>query len=156
LDKHPAQYTYRAESGTLANLRDLIANRTNLRVFSGSKTFEYDLALANLGMSCITTDAMESAAEMRTFCLAPDALPPELEGLLVSETLSDIEAITDANEKKRHRFAAVYLACAEGTKGAHAFALERALGALASPLPPETFLIPPYVQAGIEWVVPDA
>ncbi len=155
LDRDAAQYTYRSNSGALANVRALVTGRPIINIFNGVKTFEYDLALANLGKPAIVTDAMDSHAALRALSAAPDPLPTELENVLGANVTDDLTAVADSNSRNTFRFAALYLTCAEDVKGAHAFALEKMLGAFNTTTLAASFVPPPYIRQAIEWVTPE-
>ena len=152
LDRDSAQYAYRAESGALTGVKALVTGRANILVCAGTKTLEYDLALSNLAKPCIVTDAMDEPTGLRALCMAADSIPVDLEDLLEQDVLDDLGAVPDVDEQKKHRFAALYLACAAAVKGSHAFALEEILRTLGKELPLNDFIVPPYIQQAIEWV----
>lgn len=152
LERDSTQYAYRATSGALAGVKDLIAGRENIVICAGTKTLEYDLALSNVQKPCIITDAMDESASLRTLCMAADSLPVDLEDLLDQDVLDDLGAVPNADEQKKHRFAVLYLTCAAAVKGSHAFALEQTLRTLGKELPLTDFIVPAYIQQAIEWV----
>ena len=154
LNRNAAQYTYRAESGALTNVRALVNGRANISVFNGVKTFEYDLALANLGKAAIVTDAIDSHADLRTLSATPDPLPPGLEDVLAPDVTDDLAAVADPDKRKTLRFAALYLICADGAKGAHAFALDKMLATFDTTTLATAFIPPPYIRQAIDWVTP--
>ena len=155
LDQNAGQFTYRAESGALANVRSLANGRANIGIFSGLKTFEYDLALANLGNPVIVTDAMDCASDLRMICESPDSLPASLSDVLPQDVTDDLTSVSDQAQQKSCRFAALYLTCAEDAKGEHAFALEQMLRSTGTTTPPLAFICPPYIRQGIEWITPN-
>ena len=150
LNGDPSKFDYRATSGVQAALTALINGRANLEVFSGKKTLEYDLALANIGNSLLITDAMTHFAALKELCTTPETLPPTLGKQFETDELVSLDAIQDRDDLKTHRFAATYLRCAENAKGEHAFALEKIIRT-----PPENstpLQCPEYVADAIKWV----
>jgi hypothetical protein len=127
-----------------------ITGRANLQVFSGKKTLEYDLALANIGNSLLVTDAVTHSAALKELCATPETLPRKLEKQFEPDELASLKAIQDATERKKHRFAATYLRCAENAKGEHAFALEKIIR--VPPGDSTALQCPKYVVDAINWV----
>jgi putative ATP-dependent endonuclease of the OLD family len=154
LDQNTEQFTYRPESGALASIRSLANKRANIGIFSGLKTFEYDLALANHGNSAIVSDAMDSAKDLRTMCASTDAIPVGLSAVLPQDVIDDLASISDLAQRKSCHFAALYLSCAEDAKGEHAFALEQVLSSTNAVPSTHSFICPAYIRHGIEWVTP--
>lgn len=150
LDHDASAYDYRATSGALAYLQTMIGDCSNLKVFSGTKTLEYDLAFSNVANELLVTEALTNHGELRLFCNDINSLPSSLEGVLDTNEVECLDVISDADEQLRCRFAAIYLRCAEGAKGEHAFALEKVI---RTPLKnASTLQCPPYVREAIEWV----
>ena len=143
---------YRDASGALRNVRALVNGLANIRVCNGLKTFEYDVALSNLGRSAVVTEAMEKNVLMAALSKAPDILPIELAELLEDEVTNDLEAINNIDERNVIQFATLYLMCAEGAKGEHAFALEGMLAKLDPTTLDSAFTSPRYICEAIEWV----
>lgn len=143
-------YEYRATSGVKDALDALVDGCANLKVSSGEQTFEYDLALANSANTVLITEALRHADAMKKFCTAPDTLPETLAKQFETEELESLDAMKDAPQKSRHRFAATYLRCAENAKGEHAFALAELIRC-----PPENSVelqCPAYISDAIKWV----
>ena len=150
LNNDSSGFDYRATSGVHQALVALIAGRTTLNVFSGEKTLEYDLALANGANPLLVTDAVTHGDALKELCAAPDTLPTKLEKQFETDELASLDAIKNADDRRKHRFAATYLRCAENAKGEHAFALEKIIRA-----PPENSTLlqcPEYVANAIKWV----
>jgi putative ATP-dependent endonuclease of the OLD family len=154
LNQNAAQFTYRAESGALANVRSLANGRANIGVFSGLKTFEYDLALANSGNPVVITDVMDFANDLRAICASTDSIPASFSEVLPQDVNDDLTSVSDPAQRQSCHFAALYLSCAEGAKGEHAFALEQILRNTDATTAPLVFTCPPYIRQGIEWVTP--
>ncbi len=150
LNGDSSNFEYRATSGVQQALTALIAGRTTLNVFSGEKTLEYDLALANGGNPLLVTDALTHGDALKELCATPDILPKKLEKQFEPDELASLDAIQDVDDRKRHRFAATYLRCTENAKGEHAFAIEKIIRT-----PPEnskSLQCPEYVAKAIKWV----
>jgi putative ATP-dependent endonuclease of OLD family len=150
LDGDVSSFDYRPTSGVREALEALVAGRANLKVFSGKKTLEYDLALANSGNALLITDAVTHGAALKELCTTPETLPRKLEKQFDPDELASLNAIQDAHERSKQRFAATYLRCAENAKGEHAFALEKIIRT-----PPENskaLQCPDYVANAINWV----
>ncbi|WP_437186529.1 ATP-dependent nuclease [Planctomicrobium sp. SH668] len=145
-----SSFDYRATSGVQEALVTFITGRANLQVFSGKKTLEYDLALANIGNSLLVTDAVTHSAALKELCATPETLPRKLEKQFEPDELASLKAIQDATERKKHRFAATYLRCAENAKGEHAFALEKIIR--VPPGDSTALQCPKYVVDAINWV----
>ena len=122
-----AKYEYRASSPTVANLETLSAGFENIIVRHTTKTLEYDLAYDNRSETILVTTACVHSKELKELMVDPDKLPEALAGKLADEDRADLDAITDAGQRKRHRVASYYLQCAEQEKGEHAFALAQQL-----------------------------
>lgn len=152
LGRDAAKYEYRAKSGALQNINALVDGTANVFVASETKTFEYEIALVNVGRELIVTAALDKEEHVRQLCKTPAALPSELEDVLEDDVNADL--LIEAVEAKRHelRFAAIYLTCAKGTKGEHAFALERGLSAIPTDALDSNFVVPKYIRDAIEWV----
>lgn len=144
------KFDYRPTSGVQGTLVNLVAGQANLKVFSGKKTFEYDLALANIGNPLLVTDAMTHGDAIKKLCETPDALPQKLKKQFEQDEFASLKAIQDAVERRNHQFAAIYLRCAESSKGEHAFALENVIRIL--PKNSTALQCPEYIAGAIEWV----
>jgi putative ATP-dependent endonuclease of OLD family len=154
LGRDTATYEYRDESGALQNVRTLVNGVSNIGLYPAKKTFEYDIALQNLGNSVIVTDAMAQNANLRALSATPSVLPAELADLLEDEVKGDLAAVVKDDERNNFRFATLYLKCAEDSKGEHAFALEGALAQLDQTTIAAAFDPPKYIRDAIEWVTP--
>jgi len=143
-------YEYRATSSVKDALTTLVGDFANLKVFSGEKTFEYDLALANPANTALITDALTHTDAVKELCTAPDTLPEMLEKQFETEELESLCSMQDTTQKSSHRFAATYLRCAENAKGEHAFALAELIRC-----PAENSIelqCPVYISDAIKWV----
>lgn len=152
LDQDASAFEYRANSGVLSALQTVAAGRSNIGVFNGPKTFEYDIALANHNCPALITDTLKDAVALRALSASPATLPEDLSEVLDSDESSAVAAVTPPDESHRQRFAAVYLRCAEDSKGEHAFALEQVLRSAAAGSAP--LACPGHIRLAIEWVTP--
>lgn len=150
LGQDRSAFEYRTNSGVVTDLRTLISGRERLRVFSGTKTLEYDLALSNARNPLLVTDALAYAERLREFCDDGEVLHENLIKQLDADEITCLNMITDADEQTAHRFGAIYLRCAKDAKGEHAFALEKAVRESPDNVTP--FQCPSYVREAIEWV----
>ncbi len=150
LSRDDARFEYRARSGALTTLDSMIEQPSNVCVCHGEKTFEYDLALANYCQPALVTPAMKNTSDLVGLSASPDALPEALGDLLDSDECTGLAAIADAEDRRKQRYAALYLRCAEGCKGEHAFALEQIMRAGACES--STLACPKYIKQAIEWV----
>ena len=155
LDLDTETYEYKPESDTVTRLReDCIKYAGNLEIFSGKKTLEYDLAIANRGCSmlaerpCIHEEALKA-------CLNDPTMAKPVNCDLEEEALQSLKGLgAGLGEQEEARFATCYLCHAEATKGANAFALNRALRANleGKPEDKQAFDIPEYLKDAVRWV----
>jgi putative ATP-dependent endonuclease of OLD family len=151
-----AGYEYFPESGVVAKIRGMLPSDSQVGLFVGTKTLEYDLAHANCAQPLLVSDVCTHAEELRAL-----AQPPFKAGIDLSETLTEgddpldpaIKLISDPEKQKAARFATCYLLCAQCGKGAHAFALEKALRENLSLSPAERspFRVPDHLRDAIHW-----
>ncbi len=153
LNRDPAKFDYYAKSGAVTKLTDVVATRATIQVLTATKTFEYDFALANSSNPAIVTTAMAHAEGLKALAAKPDTLPDALKDVLEGDEVTDLAAVDEEKDRQRHRFAALYLRCAEDAKGEHAFALEQYLRSLKEG---ETVSCPEHIQKAIEWATPSA
>lgn len=150
LGQDDAKYEYRPISSIVTRLQSQKTLQSNIGVFQGTKTLEYDLSYSNHSRSELVTQAMKNADELRELTATSEQLPAALEAVLDQDESDALAAISDLEERLRLRFAAIYLRCAEDCKGEHAFALEQVLRSTARGAPP--FACPDYIRRAIEWV----
>ena len=120
-------YEYFPESGVVTNLRAQCQGSSTVKVFVGSKTLEYDLALANATCQLLVTSACDHADELRALAVSPGSMPQALRDFLGSyddQLELALAMIPDATKQQACRFATCYLLSAEERKGVHAFDLE--------------------------------
>ena len=154
LHRDCAKYDYFPVSGVVINLQTM-GNRSpgNIKICVGSKTLEYDLAVANVQLPLLVTPSCEHEADLRALAEATAKLSVPLQSLLDGEGPDTLEALAACPGVATHRFATCYLLCAEDTKGEHALMLERQLRDNASK--PEAdrkqFVCPDYIKDAINW-----
>lgn len=154
LDLEPDQFDYYPASGAVGNLRAMTAATPNIQVHQGAKTLEYEIGLLNAGRESIVTDALPHANDLRALAANKAEVSAGLSAQLTEDERNDLERIPNCGERERTRFAALYLRCAEGVKGEHAFALEQQLQrAVAAD---GEFECPEYIRNAILWVTPRA
>jgi len=153
LARDAAKYEYHPQSGTVANLNALTNTQANIRVFTAVKTFEYDLALANHQNPAIITAAIDCATELKTLMDDPSKMSEQLNGILDTEETADLAAVGNKAQRDPQLIASLYLRCAEGAKGEHAFALEQHIRT-TNGVPP--LACPSYLKDAIEWVTAGA
>lgn len=149
-----ATYDYFPESGVVTNLQTMRDRSPgNIKICVGSKTLEYDLALANAQLPLLVTPSCEHEADLRALAETPATVPAPLQSLLAGDGSDTLDALAVCTDVERHRFATCYLLCAEDTKGEHALVLERQLRENASK--PEAyrrpFVCPNYIKDAIHW-----
>jgi hypothetical protein len=151
LDRDCVTYDYFPVSGVVTNLQTMRDRSPgNVKICVGSKTLEYDLALANAQQPLLVTESCEHEADLRALAETPATVPAPLQSLLDDDTLDVLAACRDV---ATHRFATCYLLCTEDAKGEHALVLERQLRENASK--PEAdrrpFVCPDYIKDAIHW-----
>lgn len=154
LDRDCTTYDYFPVSGVVTNLQTMQDRSPgNIKICAGSKTLEYDLALANAQLPLLVTPSCEHEEDLRTLAETPATLPAPLQSLLAGDGPDTIDALEAHPDVAAHRFATCYLLCAEYAKGEHALLLERQLRENASK--PEadrkTFVCPDYIKDAIYW-----
>jgi putative ATP-dependent endonuclease of the OLD family len=147
-------YDYFPVSGVVTNLQTMRdRSPENIKICVGSKTLEYDLALANAQLPLLVTSSCEHAASLRALAETPTTVPAPLQSLLDGDGCDTLDALSACPDVAAHRFATCYLLCAEDAKGEHALVLERQLRENASK--PEAdrkpFACPEYIKNAILW-----
>lgn len=149
-----ARYDYFPVSGVVSNLQTM-RNRSpeNIKICVGSKTLEYDLAVANAQLPLLVTPSCKHEADLRALAETPAKLSVPLQSMLEAEGPETHEALEACNEATKHRFATCYLLCVEGTKGEHALMLEGQLRDNASKPEEERkqFACPDYIKDAVNW-----
>lgn len=152
------EYEYYPRSSVVENLEDTCGCNLNILTRWGSKTLEYDLALANDCSSLLVTAACKHADELRAFVNNGGTTEAGgLEKLIANGgdgVWEDLESVDNAAERRKHRFATYYLLCTEDSKGEHAFELERQLreNLEKPPEEQEQVQIPDHIAEAILWV----
>lgn len=157
LDLDKETYEYKPESDVVNKLRDdCVRHADNLAIFSGYKTLEYDLALANPGCSMLNESACLHEEALKAFLHDPKKDKPS-DCDLDDDVCQALQGLTiGSKEQERARFATCYLCNAEATKGAHAFALTQTLrdNQVRKPEDRQLIEIPEYLQNAVRWVCP--
>jgi hypothetical protein len=157
LNTETEEYEYKPQSDAIARLRkDCIEHTDNLRVFFGQKTFEYEVAAANLGSRNLAVGSCDRQADLDAFVTGAST-NSDFPCVLDSSARSALAAVSaDQDEKKKARFATCYLCCAEDAKGEHASALSEALRAnlVLKTAESQPFVVPTYIQEALQWVCP--
>lgn len=151
LDRDAVRYEYKEISGVVSGLETLTAERSNIEIYHGRKTLEYDLALVNHARKEIVTETMVDADVVRELIESPTSLPEALNESLDADESNCLALEGDETERHKHCVAAIYLRSAAGSKGAHAFELEETIRSNSSTLP---ITCPDYIRLAIEWVTP--
>lgn len=130
LERDTAKYKYIKKSGVVTNLESRLPPDSNVKLFIGTKTLEYDLALDNHTLPLLVTESCTHKAELRELTKHPfEAATPLKKKLTdgVDAPEATLALLPTETEQRVARFATCYLLCSESEKGAHAFELERKL-----------------------------
>jgi len=154
LHRDCSNFDYFPVSGVVTNLQTMQERSPgNIKICVGSKTLEYDLALANAQLPLLVTSSCEHEEDLRALAETPAIVPETLLSLLAGDGTDTVETLTAHQDVATHRFATCYLLCTEDAKGGHAFMLERQLCENASK--PEAdrkpFVCPDYIKDAIHW-----
>ena len=156
LNSNPTVYDYNGVSGTASKLQaSEVESDGSLIVRYGTKTLEYDLALANGFNGLLLTTALKHREAFGTWLVNRGTpAPAELSDLLGAEETAALGQVLDADMRSVHEFASYYLACAEKSKGEHAFELAIQLNEnlKVPPAQRKPFTIPPNIQQVLDWV----
>ena len=156
LNADPAAFDYNAVSSTASMLQASEAESDgSLMVKYGHKTLEYDLAFANAFNDLLLTTALKHREALGTW-LDNRGTPAsvELSDLLEPDEKTALGRVPVADERSAHEFASYYLACAEKSKGEHAFVLAIQLNEnlKAPPAQRKPFTVPPNIRQALDWV----
>jgi putative ATP-dependent endonuclease of the OLD family len=121
-------------------------------VHSGTKTFEYDVALEHPGNVLMIVDGKPNDPVLNTFAADLHSVPESLDALLEAEAKADLARIPDADTRNRIRYAAIYLQTIGDGKGENALALQRHLRDIDPAQ--HDFKCPSHIREAIEWVTP--
>ena len=154
LGRDCATYDYFSVSGVVTNLQTMQDRSPgNIKICVGTKTLEYDLALANAQLPLLVTSSCEHEADLRALAETSATVPASLQALLAGDGPDPFDALANCPDVATHRFATCYLLCSEDAKGEHAFVLERQLRENAAK--PEAdrkpFVCPDYIKDAIHW-----
>ena len=154
LDHDTNTYEYFPVSSVVNNLQTMQGRASeNIQIYVGSKTLEYDLALANPQLPLLITPSCEHEADLRNMAESPETVPTALQSLLTGDGADTLDALSASQDVRMHRFATCYLLCIEDAKGEHSFVLEQQLRENASK--PEAdrqhFACPDYIKDAIHW-----
>ena len=154
IDVEEEKYEYYASSGVVGNLNTMIKGCDNIKICSGDKTLEYDIALCNDCCELLLTPELPSLEDLRLFIQNQDN---GLRELLEDDEMECLEAISDSAKKKEAEFATYYLKCAEGLKGEHALMLQQQLNENFEKKEEDrlNFEVPPYIADAIRWACRD-
>jgi putative ATP-dependent endonuclease of OLD family len=141
-------------SSTVQNLNTACVGCGNIRVFFGSKTLEYDLAMENVCSSVLIGAVSTHKAELLEYAQDPTARHEELDEMLDEETRDAIGLLDgDPDTKSKAVFSTYYLKCVENSKGEHAFDL--AIGLKQNQEKPlserSPLTIPSHIRQAILW-----
>lgn len=144
---------YKATSGVIDNLAEQISDSPNIKIWTGHKTFEYDLAYENPALRLLVTESCDTDGRLDAYCVTPAEDGPLFEDL-DDEARAALPQIVDATERARARFATYCLQAADGGKGAHAFDLSVKLrdNLDLSPGNQVTLVLPDHLKQAIEFV----
>jgi len=148
-----ANYEFKPTSSVVENLKKLCEGKQRFRIVHGCDTFEYDLALANDRTPVFVTAACEYAKDLKDFADPGVTDSESLNVCLKNDERQALEAISDAAEQHRARFASYYLRCVENSKGEHAFDLESRLRKILDHKKTRWIKleIPNYIKSAIRW-----
>jgi len=141
-------YEYRSHSNVVNNLTEQVAECDNVKIFSGQKTLEYDLAYRNPENELLITEHCTHMDHLRTLTTSPDTVPDVLRGKVDESTVADLESIKDTQGWKGHQFATYYLSCVSG-KGEHAQALNLQVGSRSGN---RDIVVPNHIEEAVTWV----
>jgi putative ATP-dependent endonuclease of the OLD family len=162
-------FTYKSLSPHIQSLIDQTKNCKNIKIFhpeeGKGRTLEYDLAFFNPNSEILLSSVMpekgkngcKSIREMFTQYKNKKPLDEVISSCNNEELKAKIKACkwADEEEKKKALIASVYYKSIEGTKGEHAFLLERQLRENLDSLDRKEFKVPTYLQACIEYILAD-
>lgn len=142
--------SFRAKSQTVENLEVQCDRTAEIKCFYSTKTFEYDLALANYKNVNIITEYCTYRIHLENLVRDPQIPSPQLSGRFEKAYPQALKPLNDLGEVDKHRnwVATQYLLSIKDNKGEHAFALERKLRNTAN----NGFAVPGYIKQAIEWV----
>jgi putative ATP-dependent endonuclease of the OLD family len=150
IDAEKEKYEYYPSSGVVRNLTIMVKGCDNIKLCSGDKTLEYDIALCNVCSELLLTPELPLLDDLWLFIQGQDnTLKEQLEG----DEEECLDAVGDEDEKKAAEFSTYYLKCAEGMKGEHALMLQQQLKENMENEEGErqSFRVPQYIENAIKW-----
>ena len=156
LDRDSKLYDYIPQSGVITNLQSKLSASNNVKLFFGTKTLEYDLALDNHTLTLLVTEACTYQAELRELMQNPIEPATPLKAKLTEgddAPGTTLALLAMEEERRAARFATCYLLCSQGEKGAHAFELEKNLrqNLALTDGSQQPFHVPAHIQEAIHW-----
>lgn len=143
-------YEYRALSPVVSNLREQVAAAENITIVTGSKTFQYDLALANPREALLVTGTNTTANRIRELCEDAAALEAAVTKKF-PDHVDGLAAIADKEGRSAAEFATLYLWHAGSRKGEHALELSTSLKAIIEGGNAAPISVPEHVASAIRW-----
>ncbi|MCX5845605.1 MAG: AAA family ATPase [Deltaproteobacteria bacterium] len=149
------QTQYFPISSIVKNLEMACTDCANIKIYHGTKTLEYDLAVVNVCSPILLDAVLNNNEYLLKYSQDPTSHHTELVNMLDDETKSALVALNeDTDAKSRATFATYYLKCIETSKGEHAFdlahKLKQNLEAVSEDRKP--FEIPTHIRQAILWV----
>lgn len=135
-------FEYRPQSGVVETLEQYADDNSNIQIFCGEKTLEYDLALANPTNQSLITRECVHREHLRTLANVGE-VGEDLRAKISDNTSEALNALDDP-DRAASRFATYYLECIEG-KGGHAQALNLNLREAGG----EEYEVPTYIRNAI-------
>ncbi len=155
LDKNITDYDYKDKAGVIANLESKNL-KDNIKICSGTKTLEYDLAESNCSNGILIYDSLPNSVQLRSYLKDHTELVDKLESKLGQDAIQVLSEMKGENSKQHQcRFASYFFLCCEDGKGQVAFELANRLkdnDLLAEGnVKKLEFKVPDYIQDSIKW-----
>ncbi len=147
-------YDYNNKSSVVNNLDAMCSEVSGIRVFTGEKTLEYDIALSNALSDLLLTSSCRHKDKLEDYMSDPNQKQEGFEALIEDEiTKEALDAVSPEEKQKEDRFATYYLLSVNEGKGEHVFDLERQLRENLEKTAPErkNFIVPSYIAQAIKW-----
>jgi putative ATP-dependent endonuclease of the OLD family len=150
------RYEYYPISGAVVNLRTQCEACDNVKVFSGIKTLEYDLAVCNSCNELLLTPELPNIEDLKSFTTDSTKPTDVLKELLDEDTAKCLEDLEKLTDKIAAEFASYYLKCIEDMKGEHALILQNQLRDNLEKKDEDQleFSVPKSIKDAIAWVCP--
>ena len=146
-------YEYKAKSSVVENLNTMCSDISDkIKIYSGTKTLEYDIALENSLSHMILTSSCTHKQSLETFIDNKDQKQDVFESQIDEDSKIALDNISEDGEQQKARFATYYLMSID-SKGENAFDLERALRENLEKEGDErkSFQRPAYISDAIKW-----